>query len=111
MTIIDEAIQLHGGNAVFEASAYGESGDFAPLRKLGLSVEAMDEADEIGTIVYNAMSAEEKAALHWEASRDLHKNKEPVDWDAIDYQIAPRSSDESEAEYHHRRMLGELIQE
>lgn len=70
---IQEAIQIHGADAVFEASACGESGDFKPLRKLGLHVETMDEADEIGTVVYNAMTAEEKAALHWEASQDLYK--------------------------------------
>ena len=44
-TAVDEVIKLHGADAVFEATAYGESGDFLPLRKLGLLVESMDESD------------------------------------------------------------------
>ncbi|MFK7847557.1 MAG: hypothetical protein AB8G77_19860 [Rhodothermales bacterium] len=57
------------------------------------------------------MSAEEKAALHWEASRDLSKSREPVNWDDMDLSVGPRMRDESEADYLHRQMLGELIQQ
>jgi hypothetical protein len=57
------------------------------------------------------MSVEEKASLHWEASQDLYKSREPVNWDDMNYQIVPRMPDESEAAYLQRLMLGELIQE
>jgi len=60
---------------------------------------------------YDRLTTAEKAANYWEASQDLYKNKEPVNWDDMDFKVTPRTSDESEAEYHHRRMIGELIQE
>jgi hypothetical protein len=40
---------------------------------MGLHVDTIDEADHIGDVVYAGMTAEEKAALHWEASQDLYK--------------------------------------
>ena len=108
---VEEAIQRYGADAVFTASAAGACEDYEPLRALGLHVDSIEAADQIGTAVYRSMTAEEKAALHWEASQDLYKSKEPVNWDNIDFQIAPRSSDESEVECLHRQLLGELIQE
>jgi hypothetical protein len=57
------------------------------------------------------MSAEEKAALHWEASQDLYKSREPVQWDDVDFEVDPRLLNESEADYLQRQMLMELIQE
>ena len=43
------------------------------LRAMGLHVDTIDEADQIGDVVYDSMTAEEKATLHWEASQDLYK--------------------------------------
>jgi len=44
---VDEAIQKHGAMKVFEAAAGGEFGDLTPLRKLGLTVETLDDAEQI----------------------------------------------------------------
>ena len=85
---LDEAINLHGADAVYTAASAGACEDYEPLRTLGMHVDSIEAADHIGTVVYKNMSAEEKAALHWEASQDTHKNKEPVNWDDIDFQIA-----------------------
>ena len=49
--------------------------------------------------------------MHWEASQDLYKSREPVQWDDMDFRVGPRMRDESEADYLHRQMLGELLQE
>ena len=108
---VDEAIQKHGADAVFTAASAGACEDFEPLKVLGLYVDTIAEAEQISLTVYRSMSAEEKAALHWEASQDLYKSREPVQWDKVDYQIASRMPNESESAYLHRQMLGELILE
>ena len=48
---------------------------------------------------------------YWEASQDTYKSREPVQWNNVDFQVDPRMSHESEADYLQRQMLGELIQE
>jgi len=73
MTDIEEAIKIHGADAVFTASAARACEDYGPLRAMGLHVDTLDEADQIGDAVYDSMTTEEKAALHWEASQDLYK--------------------------------------
>lgn len=108
---LEEAINLHGADAVYTAASAGACEDYEPLRTLGLHVDSIDAADQISTTVYRSMTAEEKAALHWEASQDLYKSRGPVNWDDIDFSVGPRMNHESEAEYLHRQMLGELIQE
>jgi hypothetical protein len=70
---IKEAIQLYGADAVFTASSAGACEDYEPLRAMGLLVDTIDAADQIGDAVYDSMTAEEKATLHWEASQDLYK--------------------------------------
>ena len=112
LTTVDEAIQKHGAMKVFEAGAAGECEDYAPLHALGLDVETIADAELISrATAYRRLTVEEKAANYWEASQDLYKSREPVQWDEVDYQIGPRMPDESEADYLHRQMLGELIQE
>jgi hypothetical protein len=108
---LDEAIKLHGADAVFTAASAGACENFEPLKAMGLHVDTIEAADQISTAVYRSMSAEEKAALYWEAAQDMYKNREPVRWDDVDYQIAPRMRDESEADYLQRQMLLELVQE
>jgi hypothetical protein len=46
MTDIEKAIQIHGANAVFAASAAGECEDYEPLRSMGLDVSTIDEAEQ-----------------------------------------------------------------
>ena len=108
---VDEAIQKHGAMKVFEAGAAGECEDYAPLQALGLTVETIDEAERISWAAYDRLTVEEKAANYWEASQDMYKSKEPVQWDGVDYQVCPRMSHESEADYLRRQALMELIQQ
>ena len=108
---VEEAIQKHGTMAVFEAGAAGECEDYAPLQALGLNIETIEEAERISTAAYDRLTVEEKAANYWEASQDLYKSREPVQWEDVDYQIGSRMPNESEADYLHRQMLGQLIQE
>ena len=108
---IEEAIQKHGAMAVFEAGAAGECENYAPLQALGLDVETIADAEQISNAAYDRLTTEEKAANYWEASQDLNKDRTPVDWDSVDFAVGPRMRDESEAEYLHRQMLGELIQQ
>jgi hypothetical protein len=70
---IKESIQIHGADAVFTAAAAGTCEDYGPLRAMGLHICTIDEAEQISLTVYRHMTAEEKAALHWEASQDLYK--------------------------------------
>lgn len=107
----DEAIKRHGAMKVFEAGAAGECEDYAPLQTLGLDVGTIADAELISNAAHDRLTTEEKAANYWEASQDLYKNKEPVNWDDMDFKVGPRMRDESEAEYLHRQMLGELIQQ
>ncbi len=79
MNDIEKAIQIHGTDAVFTASSAGACEDYEPLRAMGLHVSTLDEAAQISLTVYRSMTAEEKAALHWEASQDLYKDRAPVD--------------------------------
>lgn len=99
---VDETINLHGAMAVFEAGAAGECEDDAPLKALGLNIETIADAELISRTAYDSLTVEEKAALHWEASQDLHKDRTPVNWDDVDFKIGPRMSHESEADYLHR---------
>jgi hypothetical protein len=109
---IEEAIHIHGAIKVFEAGAAGECEDYAPLQALGREVETIAGAELISHAAYDRLTVEEKAANYWEASQDMHKDREPVDWHGMDdVSISPRMSDESEAEYLHRQILGELIKE
>ena len=75
---VDLAIQKHGAMKIFEAAAKGECGDLAPRRKLGLTVETMDDAEMISFAVDDAMSAAEKAEIHWEVNQDLHKYRKQI---------------------------------
>ena len=84
---------------------------YEPLQALGLDVGTIVDAELISNAAYDRLTVEEKAANYWEASQDLYKNKEPVNWDNMDFSVGPRMSDESEAVYLHRQMLGELIQQ
>lgn len=70
---VDEAIQKHGAMTIFEATAEGECGNLTPLRKLGFTVETIDDAETISFAAYDRLTVEEKAANYWEASQDLHK--------------------------------------
>ncbi len=109
---IEKAIQKHGAMKVFEAAAAGECENFEPLKALGLDVSTIDDVEKISWAAQDRMTAEEKAALHWEASRGLHKDRAPIQWDEVeDFSAGPRLSDESESDYLHREMLGELIQQ
>lgn len=108
---IKDAIRIYRADAVFTAASAGACEDFEPLRAMGLHVDTIEDAEQISLTVYRSMTAEEKAALHWEASQDLYKSREPVQWDDVDYQVGSRMPDESKADYLQRQMLGELIQE
>ena len=57
------------------------------------------------------MTAAEKAANYWEASQDMYKNREPVQWDDGDYKVGPRMSHESQADFLQRQILMELVQQ
>ena len=105
----DEAIKRHGAMAVFEAGAAGECEDYEPLQALGLSIETIGEAELISTAAYDRMSTEVRAALHWEASQDLHKDRELINWSGIDFSVGPRMSEEAEADFLERQMLGVLL--
>ena len=107
----DEAIKRHGAMAVFEDGAAGECEDYAPLKALGLDVGTIADAELISNAAHDRLTAEEKAANYWEATQDMNKNKEPVNWDNMDFSVGPRMHDESETEYLHRQMIGELIQQ
>lgn len=107
---VEDAIKIHGAMAVFEAGAAGECEDYAPLQALGLDVETIEEAEQISRAAHDRLTVEEKATNYWEASQDLYKNKEPVNWDDMDFRVGPGLHDESVADYLHRQMLGELIQ-
>lgn len=41
---IEEAIQIHGTDAVFTASSAGACEDFEPLKAMGLQVDTIDAA-------------------------------------------------------------------
>lgn len=41
----------------------------------------------------------------------MNKNKEPVNWDDMDFKVCPRMSHESQDDFLHRQMLMELIQQ
>jgi hypothetical protein len=70
---LNEAIHQHGALPIFEAAAEGECGDLTPLRRLGLAVETIRDAEMISTAAYQRLTSEEKTQCHWEASQDLHK--------------------------------------
>jgi hypothetical protein len=42
---VDEAIQLHGADAVFTAASAEACEDFEPLEALGLHVDTIEDAD------------------------------------------------------------------
>jgi len=96
---------------VFEAGAAGECEDYAPLLMLGLAIKTIEDAERISWAAYDRLAVEEKAANYWEASQDMYKNREPVQWDDVDFQVGPRMSHESETDYLQRQMFMELIQE
>ena len=107
----DEAIQLHGADAAFTAASAGECEDYAPLQALGLNIETIEGAERISLAAYQSLTVEEKAANYWEASQDMHKSREPVQWDDVDYQIGPRMSHESESDSRCYSPLLPLIQQ
>ena len=76
---------------------------------MGLSIETIGEAELISTAAYDRMSTEVRAALHWEASQDLHKDRELINWSGIDFSVGPRMSEEAEADFLERQMLGVLL--
>jgi hypothetical protein len=61
-TTAEEVIQKHGAMKVFEAGAAGECEDYAPLQDLGLSIETIEEAEQISRAAYDRLTVEEKAA-------------------------------------------------
>ena len=73
MTDIEKAILNHGVHALFTSASAGACEDYEPLKAMGLDVNSIEEAEQVSRAVYGLMTAEEKAALHWEASQDLHK--------------------------------------
>ena len=68
---IEEAIKIYGADAVFASSATGECENHEPSKAMGFDLGSIERAEQIGHAVYGQMTAEEKAALHWEASLDL----------------------------------------
>lgn len=107
----DAAIQKQTADAAYTvASAAGACEDLELLKALGLHVDAIEAAEMIDNAIYRSMTAEEKAALHWESSQDLHKNRKPVLWDKVDDQVGHRMSHGSEADFLQRQTLMELIQ-
>ena len=73
MNDIEEAIKIHGADAVFTASAAGACEDYEPLRALGLHVDTIGDAEQIGIAAYEELTAKEKGAYYWEARQDLYK--------------------------------------
>ncbi len=67
---IDDAIKLHGADAVFTAASAGECEVFEPLRAMGLEAYNISDATYIGQMVYDSMSQEEKDLLYREALAD-----------------------------------------
>ena len=67
MTDVEEAIKIHGTDAVFTASAAGACEDFEPLRAMGIEVYDISDAEYIGRVVYHSMTPEEKDQLYQEA--------------------------------------------
>ena len=108
---VDEAIQHHGAMKVIEAGTAAECEDYAPLQALGLDVETIEEAEQISQEAYDRLTVEEKAANYWETSQDMYKNKEPVQWDNVNYLVGPRMNHESEPDFLQRQVLMELIQQ
>ncbi len=71
----------------------------------------IDEAERISLDAYDRLTIEEMAANYREASQDLYKSREPVQWNDVDFQIGPRMSHESEADFLHKQLLVEFIQQ
>lgn len=44
---IQEAIRIHGADAVFTAASAGACEDYEPLRAMGLHIGSIDEAEQI----------------------------------------------------------------
>jgi hypothetical protein len=53
---LDEVIHQHGAMAVFEAAAEGECGNLTPLRRLGLVVETIRDAEMVSSAVYETVN-------------------------------------------------------
>jgi hypothetical protein len=53
---LNEAIHQHGAMTLFEAAAEGECGDPTLLRRLGLVVETIRDAEMVSSAVYETVN-------------------------------------------------------
>ena len=70
MDIIDRAITKHGPKKVYDAAYNSMAGNINPLLEVGLNINSMADADEIGRRAYKALTTTQKANDYWDASKN-----------------------------------------
>jgi hypothetical protein len=70
---IKKAIKIHGADAVFTAAAAGVCEGYEPLKAMGLHVDTIGDAEQIGIAAYEELTAKGKGAYYLEASQYLYK--------------------------------------
>ncbi|MEQ6885954.1 hypothetical protein [Salicola sp. Rm-C-2C1-2] len=68
---VEQAIDTHGAETVYQAAAQYLEGDTTALAAVGLEVESLGEAWRIQSIAWQSMPLEDQAAEYLESYRAL----------------------------------------
>ncbi|WP_143421414.1 hypothetical protein [Halovibrio salipaludis] len=68
---VDQAIDTHGAEAVYQAAARYLEGDSDALAAVGLAVEDLGEAWRVQSAAWQSMPLEDRAAEYLESYRSL----------------------------------------